>query len=378
MGAPVFVAGYAFSISAGGLFCFVPWLRPSAGMCPRRGTFFWRNPLRGLSCAAKVRCAHGALVLKHSSPKRRQKKATPLSASLRFASGNLRCSRPAGSRSNSLRCTALKQSRALIRWPLRSSAHTEGRGQPNSRTSIRAIALLGPVLRAQAPRAGRSAGWVERSDDPCGCFGVRLSTPCGCACGGAVAGWHARRSARASLTDSPRLSERSASARSEFRSAPRNRPDAGLPRSAAQGSQTWGRPFFGDFLWAGHPVAKRKKVTALPGALPGSRPQHRHATRPANKPRLRQAQPERARGGLRCCPGFDRLSPSGWGVTLALASTSSARTAGQRTGVAPQLRPAQPERAGVLHSETINFIAACAYSTGARAQKHLKTQRPAP
>ncbi len=347
MGAPVFVAGCAFCISAGGLFGSMPWLRPSAGMCPRRGTFF--------SCVAK---------------KRRQKKATPLSASLRFASGNLRCSRPAGSRSNSLRCTALKQSRALIRWPLRSSAHTEGRGQPNSRTSIRAIALLGPVLRAQAPRAGRSAGWVERSDDPCGCLGVRLSTPCGCACGGAVAGWHARRSARASLTDSPRLFERSASARSEFRGAPRNRPAAGLPRSAAQGSQTWGRLLLPSFL------GDARKEGAPPGAHPGTRPPIRHAARSASKPRLRQAQPERAGRG----PGFDRLSPNGWGgtLTLALASTSSARTAGQRTGVAPQLRPAQPERAGALHAETINFIAACAYSTGARTQKHLKTQRPAP
>ena len=47
-------------------------------MCPRRGTFF--------SCLAK---------------KRRQKKATLLSASLRFAPGNLRCSVLAGSRSNS-------------------------------------------------------------------------------------------------------------------------------------------------------------------------------------------------------------------------------------------------------------------------------------
>ena len=116
----------------------------------------------------------------------------------------------------------------------------------------------------------------------------RLSTPCGCACGGAVAGWRVRRSARASLTDSPRLFERSASARSEFRGARRNRPAAGLPRSAAQGSQTWDRLFFGDFL-----LAKQKKVTAPPGALPGSRPEHRHAAKPTSKPRLRQAQPER-------------------------------------------------------------------------------------
>ena len=149
MDAPVFVAGCARSLGAGGLLGSVPLMRPSAGMCPRRRTFF--------SCVAK---------------KRRQKKATPLSASLRFASGNLRCSRPAGSRSNSLRCASLRQSRALIRWPRRSSAHTEGMGEPNSQTASRAIASLGPLLWAQAPRTRRSACRVERSDDPKGCLDV--------------------------------------------------------------------------------------------------------------------------------------------------------------------------------------------------------------
>ena len=47
---------------------------------------------------------------------------------------------------------------------------------------------------------------------------------------------------------------------SEFHGAPSNRPDAGLPRSEAQGSQTGGRLFFGDFL-----LAKQKKVTRTPG-----------------------------------------------------------------------------------------------------------------
>ena len=75
-------------------------------------------------------------------------------------------------------------------------------------------------------RAQRRPVWLL------GC--CRLSTPCGCACGGAVSGWHVRRSARASLTDSPRLFERSASARSEFRGARRNRPAPGLPRPVRQ------------------------------------------------------------------------------------------------------------------------------------------------
>ena len=246
MGAPVLVAGCAFSIGAGGLFGSMPWLRPSAGMCPRRGTFF--------SCVAK---------------KRRQKKATPLSASLRFASGNLRCSRPAGSRSNSLRCASLRQSRALIRWPLCSSAHTEGMGEPNSQTAPRAIASLGPLLWVQAPCAGRSLFGVERSDDPNGCLGVHplLAAP---AAGRLRGGMGARAPMLRDLTRRGCPSG-AAQQQSEFHGAPRKRTAAGLPRSAAKGSQTGGRPFFGDFL-----SAKRKKVTAPPGAHPGSRPWQRH------------------------------------------------------------------------------------------------------
>ena len=120
MGAPVLVAGSAFLISARGLFGFMPLQWTGAGFSPRRATHF--------------------LLLRQK--KVSKEKATPLSASLRFASGNLRCSRPAGSRSNSLRCASLRQSRALIRWPLRSSAHTEGMG---SRTSKQP---LGPLLRS--------------------------------------------------------------------------------------------------------------------------------------------------------------------------------------------------------------------------------------
>ncbi len=361
MGAPVFVAGSAFPISAGGTFGFMLLHGAGAGECARRRSNF--------------------LLLRQK--KVTKEKATPLSASLRFASGNLRCSRPAGSRSNSLRCAALKQSRALIRWPLRSSAHTEGRGQPNSRTSIRAIALLGPVLRAQAPRAGRSAGWVERSDDPCGCPPPVAAPAAGRLRGGMGASAPMLRE----LTRCGCLNE-AAAQRSEFRSAPRNRPAAGLPRSAAQGAQTWGRLLLPSFL--GDP----RKEGAPPGAHPGTRPQIRHAASSASKPwlrqaqpervevapRLRQAQPERVGEGPGWCLGFDRLSPNGWGTDRggALVSTSSARTDGKRTGVAPRLRQAQPERAVALYLNAIKFIAASAYSISARAQKHSKNQRPTP
>ena len=124
----------------------------------------------------------------------------------------------------------------------------------------------GPLLRSAphrgrkrfAPRRrGRAQQWPEWM------LAVRLfgcPTPAGCACDGAVAGWHGRRSAHASCSDSPWMSERRARAQSEFHGAPRNRPDAGLPLRTAKGPQTGGRLFFGDFL-----LAKQKKVTRTPG-----------------------------------------------------------------------------------------------------------------
>ena len=215
-------------------------------MCARRRTFF--------SCVAK---------------KRRQKKATPLSASLRFASGNLRCSRPAGSRSNSLRCASLRQSRALIRWPLCSSAHTEGSGSP---TAARAIASLGPNSSAQVPRAGRCSVRVERSDDPNGCLAVHplLAAP---AAGRLRGGMGVEAPMLRDLTRRGCLSG-AAQQQSEFHGAPRKRTAAGLPRSAAQGSQTGGRLSFGYFS-----LAKQRKVPRPPGRNPGSRPWQRHVAK---------------------------------------------------------------------------------------------------
>ena len=79
--------------------------------------------------SAKFRCRSVAAagdLLSFASPKEsRQRKGEPKSGSLRDA---LRCSRQAGSRSNSLRCTSLRQSRALIRLPLRCSALPHGVG----------------------------------------------------------------------------------------------------------------------------------------------------------------------------------------------------------------------------------------------------------
>jgi hypothetical protein len=143
----------------------VPLPSAGAGMCPRRGTFFWRNPLRGLSCAAKVRYAHGALVLKHSSPKRRQKRRPHClrpCASLRATCG-ARVQRGLAQ----TRCAQTVASPDPLAAALLGAYR--GDGAAEQPTSLRAIAALGPTSRVQAPRAGRSADRVERSDDPCGC-----------------------------------------------------------------------------------------------------------------------------------------------------------------------------------------------------------------
>ena len=135
----------------------------------------------GLRAEAGSRPACEALFF--ASPKKSaQKKGNPTvcvpCASLR---GNLRCSGLAGSRSNSLRFTSLRQSRALIRQILRSSAHPEGQRGHNIHTGL---CFARPHLAGAS--ATRCATWAERSDGPNGCsavrlFGcldVRLSTPC--------------------------------------------------------------------------------------------------------------------------------------------------------------------------------------------------------
>ena len=246
MDAPVFVAGCARSLGAGGLLGSVPLMRPSAGMCARRRTFF--------SCVAK---------------KRRQKKATPLSAS-----PALRYGATCGARvQRGLAQTRFAQTIASPD-PLAAALLGAYRGD-GEQTSTRAVAALGPTSRAQAPRAGRSCCRAERSDGPSGCLDVRLSTPCWLRLRRGGCGVSTRVGARV-LRDLTRRGCPSGAAQqqSEFHGAPRNRSAAGLPRSAAQGSQTGGRLSFGYFS-----LAKQRKVPRPPGRTPGSRPWQRHAAK---------------------------------------------------------------------------------------------------
>ena len=220
-----------------------------------------------------------------------KEKATLQAASLRFAAGKLRCSRPAGSRSNSLRFTALRQSRALIRWPLRSSAQPEGNpgcGHPHG-PSLR-CAALGPISRAQAPRAAQARPSAAMARGLSGCPAVRLfGCPPPLAAPAAGRLWGGTRVGARVLRELNRRGCPSGAAQqqSEFHGAPRNRPDAGLPRSEAQGPQTGGRLSLAYFS-----LAKQRKVSRPPGRQPGLRPQPQHAFQ-TSTPRLRQAQTER-------------------------------------------------------------------------------------
>ncbi len=188
-----------------------------AGICARRRTFFSLRRQR----------------------KEGKRKATPLAVSLRFAAGNLRCSRP----------------------------------DP----------------RPSAAMARMKTLWLRLR---CGACGVA----------------RAPQDARASLTDSPRLFERSAPARSEFRGAPRKRRDAGLPRSEAQGSQTWGRLFFAYFL-----LATQKKAGSPPGAHPGrQRIQRQQPLTPALSPKGRGSKPTAVHTTARWPMSRRYCAPSKW------------------------------------------------------------------
>ncbi len=157
--------------------------------------------------------------------------------------GNLRCSVQAGSRSNSLRCAALRQSRSLIRLNLRSSAHTEGVGE-----------------EYQTPEEPRTRHGVSLSVLVCGIseFGTRIRTS---------PSWLGR-GAQRQADQGSRLSEPKASS-SE---TPLASSTAGCPERSA-GIQTAGRLSFGDFS-----LAKQRKVTCR-RATPGQ--QHSKKSTPA-------------------------------------------------------------------------------------------------
>ena len=179
---------------------------------------------------------------------------------LRFATGQ-----PAvlGFGGVSLELASLRQSRALIRQTLRSSAHPEGQREQNIHTGL---CFARPSLRSAWRLRPRDE--AERSNGPNGCwlFGCSDVPPL-LAAPAAGRLWGGTRVAARVLRELTRrgcLNE-AATQRSEFHGAPRNRLDAGLPLRTAKGSQTGGRLSFGYFS-----LAKQRKVPRPPGRLPAS------------------------------------------------------------------------------------------------------------
>jgi hypothetical protein len=174
------------------------------------------------------RATHFSLFRQRKVSKR---KATPLCVSLRFASGNLRCSLQAGSAQT--RCA---QTRAAL-FPPEAALLGTHRGDPNTNTNTKAErAMARPcVVLAVGIR------WAERSDGPstpfCGCRGAELFVDQGRAC----------------------LSRRRVSRGPHEKRAPQ------VARSEAKGRPQQGRLFFAYFL-----LAKQKKVSRPPGRDPAN------------------------------------------------------------------------------------------------------------
>ena len=157
---------------------------------------------------------------------------------------------------NSLRCVAAsfrhprrvssRSTRAPTRVPPRNrpAAGAASRGgtaeHPNSRTSIRAIASLGPVSRAQAPRAAQTGPSEAKAR-----VDVLLPLPLWMRRGAQRAGWHVCRRTHMLRCQARRSCLSGARQRAASSAAHPVREHRRLPRRAALGSQTAGSPF----LW---------------------------------------------------------------------------------------------------------------------------------
>ncbi len=216
----------------------------------------------GLLAGGCPAATHFSLLRQRKVSKR---KATRLSGSLRFASGNLRCPKKTGVGANSLHCVALKQRAALIPF-FQCIAGPDRTGQagmkirtakqPNSHCALTSI------LNAINSIAGCAASACGK-----GTFYAQTRVP-------------ASASVPAPAPASPVLAGPVMSGKSGIRAArclsrrrvcadPRFCRSSQVARSAAKGPGQPGRLFFGDFL-----LAKQKKVTcrrATPGQQPSAK-----------------------------------------------------------------------------------------------------------
>ena len=184
-----------------------------------------------------------------------KEKATRLSGSLRFASGDLRCPEKTGVGANSLHCVSLKQRAALIPF-FRGIAGPDRTGRAGNE-----------IRTAEQPNSHRArVSTLNATNSIAGCAGS--------ACGKGTFYAQTRVSASVPAPASPVLAGPVLGEESRIRAArclsrrrvcadPRFCRSAQVARSEAKGPGQSGRLFFGDFL-----LAKQKKVTcrrATPG-----------------------------------------------------------------------------------------------------------------
>ncbi len=211
-----------------------------------RGSAFWFDAaflLRPLAGNSPRRASHFLLSRQEKVTK---EKATPLSVSLRFATGNLRCSGKAGVRRT--RCTSFRSDSCGPYPAFPCAPRHSQRGLGSTR---RGASLCG-VLECVGTGSFTEA---EQREGPKGLLGRAQRWP-------DPPLW-LRRGAQRFADKGSQLFERNAVER--VLRDPAKREHRRLPRSAAKGSQTVGRLFFGYFL-----LAKQKKVTRPPGRDPAN------------------------------------------------------------------------------------------------------------
>ena len=221
----------------------------------------WSGVDLGLGFLCLGLLAGGCPAATHFSLLRQRKvsnrKATRLSGSLRFASGNLRCPKKTGVGANSLHCVALKHRAALIPF-FRGITGPDRTGQSGNE-----------IQTAEQPNNHRARVLAENAiNSIASCAGTA------CAIGTFYAQTPVSDPAFESAPASPVLAGPVMTGKSGIRATrclsrrrvcvdPRFCQSAQVARSEAKGPGQSGRFFFGDFL-----LAKQKKVTcrrATPG-----------------------------------------------------------------------------------------------------------------